>query len=549
MIQYLHDENYYADIYDLITIKRCRDIVNKYREIYQLSLKDKKIKDISDEEKLKGANYYLNIELFSTTTSRHRNRKERIEEMIEDDRKKQDFYDSTSEPSNILCNKCGKRLFSDTKILEDYMDSPMRILFYFPCKNCKVKRAVYNTGEEFESKPSTCPKCKHELNEKHTVKTKGKNKIITWIRTCPKCKFSETDIDDFEKSHLEWEKRQQEDKELLTKYREEYCLSEEKGKENAELIEAMKYAHEVFEEEKQKYDNTAYQKTIQLKRLSIVELEKLLSVLLEKERYVKLSLDKPNMGQFVMVPITVQDADSSRKGYDSTKNLEKILKATLDGTNWRLLTNSLTYRLGYVSGQLKGYEREEDLLELEGFKKEHKPPKDDAERRMKYGSHSYVQLARMMGQHAGIESVRKKRLEKEPDGFFLDSSEGPLNCGICGDSTPGNGIWWDLSGIRCADCQRNIEEGVISKSIIKDEKLWIKEFHLKYDYSLHPTTIRKLKKEGVLKGKELKRQDGSTYCTIYLVADNKEFFKKYPKKPKMKIEWKMKDDKGNEVKL
>jgi len=141
----------------------------------------------------------------------------------------------------------------------------------------------------------------------------------------------------------------------------------------------------------------------------------------------------------------------------------------------------------------------------------------------------------------------KKRLEKDPNGFFLDSTEGPLNCGVCGDSTPGNRIWWDLNGIRCADCQRNIEERVISKNIIKDEKLWIKEFHLKYDYSLHPTTIRKLKKEGLLHGKDLKRQDGTTYCTIYLVADNKEFFKKYPKKPKIKIEWKMKDEKGNEV--
>lgn len=518
-------------------------------EIYQASLKDDKIKDLSKEEKLKGANYYLNIELFSITTSRYRHKQEQIEKMVEDDRKKQDFYDSTSEPSNIICNKCGKRLFSETKILEDYMDSPMRVLFYFPCKTCKIKRAVYNTGEEFESKPSLCPKCKHELNEKHTVKAKGKNKIITWIRTCPKCKFTETDIDDFEKSHLEWEKRQQGDKELLAKYRDEYCLSEEKGKENAELIEAMKYAHEVFEEEKQKYDNIAYQKTIQLKQLSIVELEKLLSELLEKERYIKLSFDKPNIGQFVMVPFTAQDADSSRKGHDSTKNLEKMLKATLDGTNWRLLSNSLMYRLGYVSGQLKGYEREEDLLELEGVKKEQKPLKDDSERRMKYGSHSYVQLARMIGKHESIENMRKRRLDKEPDGFFLEATESPYTCSICGELTPGNTTWWNLDGLRCKDCWRNIQEGVIPALTRENDNIWIKEWQFQSDYSIHPSTRRKLIREGLLHGRELKRQDGTTYDTVYLVEENKEFFKKYPKKPKMKIEWKTVDEKGNEVKF
>ena len=335
---------------------------------------------------------------------------------------------------------------------------------------------------------------------------------------------------------------------MLSKYREEFCLTEEKGKEYIETIEKMKYAKEVFEEEKQKYDNPIYQRSTQLKKISIVELEKLLTESFEKEKFIKLSLDKPEIGQYVIVPFTVQDADSSRQDHVSTQALQKLIKEALEDSNWRLLSNSLSYRLGYVEGRLKGVEREDDMWELAGKKAEQKPKEVDPERRMKYGSDNYVQLARMLGKHEGIENVRKKRLEKDVNGFFLEASEGPYNCGICGELTPGNRTWWDLNGIRCSDCQRNLEEKVFPKEICKNDKIWIKEWQLQSDYSLHSGTRRKLLREGLLKGRELKRQDGTPYCTIYLVKENEEFFNKYPKKPKMKIEWKTVDDKGNEVK-
>lgn len=548
-MQYLHEEQYYIDIYDLLTIKDCLEVVKTFREIYQESLKDKKTKDIPKEEKLKGANQLLGWKIFTTTGERYRRKAQRIEEMVEDDRKKQDFYDSATEPSNIKCKTCGKKLFSETKIPEDYMDTPIRVLYFFPCKTCKKKRGIYNTGEEFESKPQLCPKCKSEIKETHIIKGKDEAKIIIWKRKCTSCKFEEEEIDDFAKKRAEWKKKENEDKQLLEKYREEFCLSKEKGEEYIDTIEKMKYAYEVFEEEKQKYDNTAYQQTSQIKKLSINDLEKLLSDLFKKEKYIKLSLERPDIGQFVIVPFTAQDSDSSRKGHDSTKNLDKLLKTSLEGTNWRLLSNSLSYRLGYVSGQLKGYEREEDILKLYETKQEQKPPKDDYERRMKYGSDNYVQLSRMMGKNAGIENMRKRRLEKEPDGFFLEPSDSPYSCSICGENRYGNEMWWNLDGIRCIDCWRNIQEGVIPsiKGRYDDNKGYYLDWQLSSDFSLHSATIRKLKKEGLLRGRELKKQDGAVYCTVYLEKDNKEFLKKYPKKPKMKIEWRMKDNKGQDV--
>lgn len=549
-MQYLHDKQYYIDIFDLITVKECLRVIDTFKEIYKDSKNDDRVKDVSEEDRIKTFNQLLHWKLLTVKGEKYRHRSQRIEEMYEDDKKKQKFYDNALEPSNINCKTCGKHIFSETKILEDYMDTPMRVLFYFPCKTCNVKRAVYNTGEEYESKPLLCPKCKSEINESHKIKGKGEDKIIIWKKKCPSCKFEDEIIDDFAKKRAQWKKEKEEDKQLLEKYRDEFCLSDEKGKEYIELIEAMEVANVVHDEEMQKYDNSAYQKSLQLKKTNIPDLEKLLNEVLEKGRYIKLSLEKPEISEHVIVPFNVQDSDSSRDRRLSSSELEKIIKTVLEDTNWRLISNSIIYRLGYLEGKLKGYESEEDLLKLSGKKEEKKvQSKIDEAKRQKYASNNLVQIARLTGQHQGIENMRKRRLEKEPKGFFLESSEGPYNCGICSESTPGNRTWWDLNGIRCVDCQSNLEEGVYPAEICKNDKLWIKEFQLQYDYSIHPATRRKLIKQGVLKGTELKRQDGTTYCTIFLINDNKEFFKKYPKKPKMKIEWNMVDDKGNKIKL
>lgn len=539
-MDYLKGKEYYIDLYDLHTIKDSLRSIEFWRKKYKES---KTTRSESSEDLRKAFQYCLNWDLYTRQGQRYRHKAKRIQELMGEAKQKQDFYDNTFAPSDINCHKCGKHLSSETKILEDYMDTPMRVLFYFPCEICKLKRAIYNTGEEFQSKPMLCPKCKSEIKETHTIKGEAEAKIIIWKKKCHSCNFEEEIIDDFAKNRAKWKKAEADDRQLLDKYREEFCLSEEKGSEYIELIKAMEVANVVREEEMQKYDSSVYQRSLQLKKTTIADVEKLLTQSLEKAKYTKLSFDKPEIGQFVIVPFIVQDSDSSRKDRISVSELEKLVKDAVENTNWRLLSNSIIYRLGYLEGRLKGYEQEEDMLKLAGKKEEPKPkPKIDEEKRQKYASNNLVQLAKLVGEHEGIENMRKRRLNKEPDGFFLEASEGPLTCGICGESTLGNKTWWDLNGIRCADCQRNLEEGVITPEMCKDVALWMKEFRFQYDYGLHPATRRKLSKQGVIKGRDLKREDGTTYCTIYLVEENQEFFKRYPKKSGTKIDWKMKSD-------
>lgn len=55
---------------------------------------------------------------------------------------------------------------------------------------------------------------------------------------------------------------------------------------------------------------------------------------------------------------------SDREDYDSRNRLRKLVKKTLIGTNWRLTTDGISYRLGYLTGRLHAYEQEEDLKKL-----------------------------------------------------------------------------------------------------------------------------------------------------------------------------------------
>jgi DNA-directed RNA polymerase subunit RPC12/RpoP len=179
------------------------------------------------------------------------------------------------------------------------------------------------------------------------------------------------------------------------------------------------------------------------------------------------------------------------------------------------------------------------------FEKKYKQKLTDSEARDQ--AERLAGFFKIIYDQALIEHRRKLRLKKEKvRGFYLDPTEGPYTCAICGDNYPGNDIWWNTKGLRCRDCWANIQKKIIpSLGYDSDNKVWIKEWQLQTDYSLHPATRSKLRRQGILNGRDLKRADGSTYCTVYLVGENEEFFKKYPKKPSMAVKFVNPDIKAN----
>lgn len=90
----------------------------------------------------------------------------------------------------------------------------------------------------------------------------------------------------------------------------------------------------------------------------------LLAPVLEKAGYIEFSLDKPEMGKDVFIGFSYLDSKSDREDYDSRKTLRKLVNEVLVDTNWRLMSDGISYRLGYLNGRIRAYEREEDLKEL-----------------------------------------------------------------------------------------------------------------------------------------------------------------------------------------
>ena len=116
--------------------------------------------------------------------------------------------------------------------------------------------------------------------------------------------------------------------------------------------------------EKRIKNKKLYEKVAKIKKLTVAELQKLLAAALKKEGYINLEFSKPEIKKDVIIEFTVQDNKTDRGEYDSRIQLQRILKKKLEATNWRLMSEGIMYRLGILSGRLRGCELEEDLLKL-----------------------------------------------------------------------------------------------------------------------------------------------------------------------------------------
>jgi len=355
---YLKDEQYYVDFYDLLTIKDCLDTIEFYSKPQKSTSELEK--KMSPDEIKKGKTLVTNISIYYKKGERYKHKAPTIHDWMERDRRKDEFIANATEPTNIRCSHCGSKMKSTMKDLYDLDENIMRVLFFFECLACKKRKGIFDNGEEFNSGAKVCSQCSQELTITYT---KEKN-VVTRVRKCNNCSFSETEIDNYDAQDAEWKKTQQADRELLEKYRVSFCLTDKEGQEYVVSTEQAKRMIDFLKEREVIESNPHYQKAMQLKKLTIVEVERSLNDIAEKANYIKLSFDKPEVDKYIIVPFNIQDAYPSRKEYDSVRMLQKLIKSALEGTNWRLMSEGIHYRLGILTGRLKAYEREEDLVKL-----------------------------------------------------------------------------------------------------------------------------------------------------------------------------------------
>lgn len=351
----LKPQSYYEERYDLMTITDCIDHLQYYDE------ENRKYADDPNRKKNKPViiSNLSEITLYFLKGDWYQKKNSTIQDWMRKDEELDRKVDAVEPSSDLLCPNCGTRLEFTDKHIHD-TTPPYSVILWYECPSCSKRAAYFDNGERYTQKPRLCAKCGKPADSKMN----RKGDVITTTDSCPSCGAITQDIWDMGKDRSDWERKQAEERRLLSEYRSKFCFSDDEGKKYVTDTEHLRQATRHFRDLEAKQADPVYQKAMALKKLTVAELEKLLTQSLEKEKYVKLAFDKPEIAKFVIVPFTVQDSDDKRQEQDSASILRKVLKRTLEETNWRLMTDGLIYRLGYLSGRLKGYEREEDLMQL-----------------------------------------------------------------------------------------------------------------------------------------------------------------------------------------
>jgi len=364
-MKYLKPKQEYIDLYDKITIEDCR----RREKFHRNSRPSEKLKGkVNDEFYKTVSEISLHFDLLYTTIKWHEDKEKTINEWIERDSRKDELYENAEAPEGIRCLQCHYLILPSSKILYDlYSDKKDRVLFMYDCPNkCNLRRAFFDDGEEYKIKPSLCPKCNSILEIK-SERIKDK-KVIT-KETCSKCSYTKNDEFDLTTKPNKPDPDYEKDK-------ERFCLSgenlEKNIKEKFQLEGMAKFMDDWKEKEKLSKE---YDVIKSMNKLTVISLENLLVPLCEKNKYVKFQFGTPDIGKDLILPFTAQDANPERKDMSSSHDLQRVIKIAVEDTNWRLMSDGISYRMGILSGRLRAYEREEDLIELAKQSLKKHPPK------------------------------------------------------------------------------------------------------------------------------------------------------------------------------
>jgi hypothetical protein len=353
--KYLKPYQYYSDLYDKHTVEDCRRLEKSAKSF------PKKFKTKAQIEKASAIRLADTLLMKSLTGERYAQKKATIDKWMARDEKKDKIYETAQAPGNITCLTCGRLMYVESKHMWGTAKDEDKVLFFYDCPLKHIpRRAFYHDGEEWKADPHPCPKCGTEL-ERKTIKESTKE--FVFVDKCSGCGYTHEDKLGFLAT-----KKEKIDPHFA-RDRARFCLSDKDGEEYIDFKYKMKGAIELMEKIQKREDNKVeIEKVAKLKNLKIMEVEQLLVPILEKRNYIKLEFQSPEIKRDVIVSFTVHDA-KDRSEHVSMADLKKVLKKSLEGTNWRLMSDGVSYRLGMLSGRLRAYEREEDLIELVRDKK------------------------------------------------------------------------------------------------------------------------------------------------------------------------------------
>lgn len=339
MEKHRKSDQYYIDQYDRSTIEELK----KLAELYHIA-KEKFYFDPEDPKSKKN-----NTEAWRIQTKYHdigairaRDKETTIRLRMLADERKDRLIRTYPVPNDVKCNTCGDLMKFELHMFTGEQDD---LVFVFNCIHGHVpKKMLHPNGTEHILPSRCCSYCNGDLF-KTTKRTELK---LTITETCVKC--SKEEITEFDLTPEKIIPINEED-------RKRYCTDFIGRKTLAESLEEIASLGELLEK-KEQFDYSEF-----IEKLNISELEKRLSERFEKSGYIKVQFEKPDAGRYLVVPFSVQDS-TDRNERESIKLLKKTIEKTLYATNWRLMSTDVTYNLGFLTGKLKGYSSEEDLIKI-----------------------------------------------------------------------------------------------------------------------------------------------------------------------------------------
>ena len=364
MYVHLKEREYYENRYDEITVELCRDQEEIMRKVFN-EAKEKGFPEVKDknvdteQEALRVFNmlHYFQVDMLAG--ERWEKRTDTIQKWINDDAAKDQRISNARLSSEPKCRHCGieglRIIDKDLSHRNGNYDHE-EVLFMLDCMACSKRTAVWEDGVMWERMNTHCPKCSTAMTETN----KRTKNALTTTYVCPKCQHTYK-----EKVDLSFKNEEKQPDSYWEEDKARFVINDEEGKKYLEgkhnLEQMAKFAKEAKEREASR---DLYEAVAQIQKVNIGQLSGVLKPLIEKSGYIELTFDKPEVGKDVYIGFSCLDGRPDRSEYDSRKQLKKTVDEVLNATNWRLMSEGISYRLGYLSGRVRAYEREEDLLAL-----------------------------------------------------------------------------------------------------------------------------------------------------------------------------------------
>ncbi|KND51849.1 MAG: hypothetical protein ABA06_01150 [Parcubacteria bacterium C7867-001] len=161
-----------------------------------------------------------------------------------------------------------------------------------------------------------------------------------------------------------------------------------------------------------------------------------------------------------------------------------------------------------------------EQLKEESRKKGEEMSDEDA----REGAQNLVGFFDLLWEMSKKDSIKKKRLKTEPDGFPVD---GTYTCLVCSNRIDETNGWYDWYGQTCLLCRKAVKDGMIPTYIFLHRNSYFSMSSLKYRFDIKHQTAKKYIKEGTLHPRIILNETGTPYEYLFLKKENPALIERY----------------------